>query len=126
MSAKTLELTSPLKVNGEDLTKLQYDTSAITINDLGEVEAERVKAVGKGQPMATVAQADFLYQILLGMKAIIKCNPQIDFEDLKRIKGYDLTLIAKIGINFFLPPAAQEQNSSEEQQEGTQENSTVQ
>ena len=60
------------------------------------------------------------------MMAIIKCNPQIAFEDLKRIKGYDLTRISLIGTRFFVPPDIQEQKNSEEPQEVIQESSTVQ
>lgn len=127
MSKEKLLLTTPLKVNGVDLTELEYDYSEININDLAEIENERNKAIGKNPALNTkIAQNDFFYHIFIGMMAIIKCNPQISFEDLKRIKGYDLTRISMIGMRFFVPPDFQEQKSSEEPQEVIQESSTVQ
>lgn len=127
MSKEKLLLTTPLKVNGVDLTELEYDYSEININDLAEIENERNKAIGKNPALNTkIAQNDFFYHIFIGMMAIIKCNPQIAFEDLKRIKGYDLTRISMIGMRFFVPPDFQEQKNSEEPQEVIQESSTVQ
>lgn len=127
MSKEKLLLTTPLKVNGVDLTELEYDYSEININDLAEIENERNKAIGKNPALNTkIAQNDFFYHIFIGMMAIIKCNPQIAFEDLKRIKGYDLTRISMIGMRFFVPPDFREQKNSEEPQEVIQESSTVQ
>lgn len=126
MSKEILELQVPLKVNGEDLTKLEYDIESISINDLAEIENERAKSLGKNAvPSIKPAQSDFVYHIFIGMRAIIKCNPQIDIEDLKRIKGYDLTQISLIGTRFFIPPASRELSSSEAPQEDTQESTIV-
>lgn len=72
-----------------------------------------------------VAQNDNLMHTLLGMHAIIKCNPKIDINDLKRVEGYDLCQMAMVGLRFFSRPAIQESNDSEKPQEDTQDNSTV-
>ena len=39
----TIQLTTPLKINGEDYTELTHDIGKITIEDLAEIERERGK-----------------------------------------------------------------------------------
>lgn len=127
MSREKLILNTPLKVNGEDLTELEYDIRAITINDLAQIEFERGAMLGaKGITVIRMPQNDYLMQTLIGMFAIIKCNPKIDINDLKRIEGYDLTQISTIGMRFFTPPEDPLPKNSEGQPEDIQENSIVQ
>lgn len=122
----TIQLTTPLKINGEDYTELTHDIGKITIEDLAEIERERNEMLGpKAGTIFRVAQNDNLMHTLLGMHAIIKCNPKIDINDLKRIEGYDLCQMAMVGLCFFSRPAIQESNDSEKPQEDTQDNSTV-
>lgn len=122
----TIQLTTPLKINGEDYTELTHDIGKITIEDLAEIERERNEMLGpKAGTIFRVAQNDNLMHTLLGMHAIIKCNPKIDINDLKRIEGYDLCQMAMVGLRFFSRPAIQESNDSEKPQEDTQDNSTV-
>lgn len=123
----TIQLTTPLKINGEDYTELTHDIGKITIEDLAEIERERNEMLGpKAGTIFRVAQNDNLMHTLLGMHAIIKCNPKIDINDLKRLEGYDLCQLAMVGLRFFSKPAIQESNDSEKPQEDTQDNSTVQ
>lgn len=123
----TIQLTTPLKINGEDYTELTHDIGKITIEDLAEIERERNEMLGpKAGTIFRVAQNDNLMHTLLGMHAIIKCNPKIDINDLKRVEGYDLCQMAMVGLRFFSRPAIQESNDSEKPQEDTQDNSTVQ
>lgn len=123
----TIQLTTPLKINGEDYTELTHDIGKITIEDLAEIERERNEMLGpKAGTIFRVAQNDNLMHTLLGMHAIIKCNPKIDINDLKRLEGYDLCQMAMVGLRFFSRPAIQESNDSEKPQEDTQDNSTVQ
>lgn len=123
----TIQLTTPLKINGEDYTELTHDIGKITIEDLAEIERERNEMLGpKAGTIFRVAQNDNLMHALLGMHAIIKCNPKIDINDLKRLEGYDLCQLAMVGLRFFSRPAIQESNDSEKPQEDTQDNSTVQ
>lgn len=122
-----IKLTKPLKVNGVDLSELTYDISKISINDLADIEKERSKILGpQAGTIFRVAQNDNLMHTLLGMHAVIKCNPQIDINDLNRLEGYDLCQIALAGIRFFSKPASPESKNSEKQQEDTQGNSIVQ
>lgn len=122
----TIQLTTPLKINGEDYTELTHDIGKITIEDLAEIERERNEMLGpKAGTIFRVAQNDNLMHTLLGMHAIIKCNPKIDINDLKRIEGYDLCQMAMVGLRFFSRPAIQESNDSEKPQEDTQDSSTV-
>lgn len=122
----TIQLTTSLKINGEDYTELTHDIGKITIEDLAEIERERNEMLGpKAGTIFRVAQNDNLMHTLLGMHAIIKCNPKIDINDLKRIEGYDLCQMAMVGLRFFSRPAIQESNDSEKPQEDTQDNSTV-
>lgn len=122
----TIQLTTPLKINGEDYTELTHDIGKITIEDLAEIERERNEMLGpKAGTIFRVAQNDNLMHTLLGMHAIIKCNPKIDINDLKRVEGYDLCQMAMVGLRFFSRPAIQESNDSEKPQEDTQDNSTV-
>lgn len=125
--AGTIQLTTSLKVNGKDYTELKYDVGKITIEDLAEIEKERNEMLGsKAGAIFRVAQNDNLMHTLLGMHAIIKCNPEFDINDLKRLEGYDLYQMSTVGISFFSKPAIQESNDSEKPQEDTQDNSTVQ
>lgn len=126
MSEKII-LTTPLKVNGVDLTELEYDINAITVNDLAEIERERSQALGKsGAIVFRVAQNDFLMHVLIGMHAVMKCNPKIDINDLNRLQGYDLAQMSTVGMRFFSKPATPEQKPSEKQQEDIPNNSTAQ
>lgn len=122
-----ITLTSPLKVNGKDLTELTHDIGKITINDLAEIERERNKMLGpQAGTIFRVAQNDNLMHTLLGMHAVIKCNPEIDINDLLRLEGYDLCQMAMVGLRFFSKPATPDSKSSEKPQEDIQDNSIVQ
>ncbi len=127
MSKETIFLQKPLKVNGKDLTQLNYDIDEISIEHVSRAEAEKAKILGKNAVAGIkVAQTDLLLHLHLGFQAIMICQPEIDIEDLKRIKGYDLTQIAGIGTRFFIPPTSQHQENSEKSQEDTVKNITVQ
>lgn len=122
-----IQLTVPLKVNGTDLTELTYDTSLISIEDLAEIEKERSQKLGgQGGSVFRVLQNDTLMHALLGMHAVMKVNPQIDINDLNRLKGYDLYQMSLIGMRFFSKPATQESKDSEKPQEDMQDNTIVQ
>lgn len=122
-----IELTTPLKVNGKDFTELTHDIGKITIEDLADIERERNEMLGtRAGTIFRVAQNDNLMHTLLGMHAVIKCNPDFDINDLKRLQGYDLCQMAMVGLRFFSKPAIPESNDSEKPQEDTQDNSIAQ
>ena len=117
-------LVNPLKVNGKDLTTLSYDISKISINDLADIEKERSQMLGtQAGTIFRVMQNDNLMHTLLGMHAVIKCNPEIDINDLKRLEGYDLYQMSLIGMSFFSKPAIPDSSTSEKQQEDMPDNS---
>lgn len=127
MSKETIFLQKPLKVNGKDLTQLDYDIDAISIEHISRAEAEKAKVLGKNSVAGMkLAQTDLLLHMYLGFQAIMICQPEVDIEDLKRITGYDLTQIAGIGTRFFIPPTSRLQENSEKLQEDTAKNITVQ
>lgn len=122
-----ITLITPLKVNGVDRTEFKHDISKININDMADIEKERSKMLGsQAGTVFRVMQNDNLMHTLLGMHAIIKCNPEVDINDLMRIEGYDLYQITLIGMRFFSKPAIQDLKDSGKPQEDTQENITVQ
>ncbi|MBR1625597.1 MAG: hypothetical protein IJ681_00465 [Bacteroidales bacterium] len=127
MSKETLILQKPLKVNGEDLTELEYDLEAISIEHIARAEGEKTKLLGKNAAAGVkVAQADYLLHILIGEQAIIACNPKISTEDFKRVSGYDIVQIAAIGTRFFIPPTSPQEKPSEKSPVGIVVNSTAQ
>lgn len=127
MSKEILILSKPLKVNGKDLTQLNYDIDKISIENISRAEAEKAKMSGKN-PVAgmKLAQTDLLLHLHLGFQAIMICHPEIDIEDLKRITGYDLTQISAIGTRFFIPPTTQPDEALENSQEPTVVSSVAQ
>lgn len=127
MSKETIILTKPLKVNGKEMSQLNYDIEKISIEHISRAEGEKAKMLGKNAIAGMkVAQTDLLLHLHLGFQAIIICHPEIDVEDLKRITGYDLTQISAIGTRFFIPPTSQNRENSEELLETTAVSSTVQ
>lgn len=90
MSKETIILTKPLKVNGKEMSQLNYDIEKISIEHISRAEGEKAKMLGKNAIAGMkVAQTDLLLHLHLGFQAIIICHPEIDVEDLKRITGYD-------------------------------------
>lgn len=127
MTSGVIELTTALKINGQDFKELTYDLGKISIYDLAEIEKERVQILGpKAGSVFRVMQNDPLIHFLLGAHAIIKCNPSIDINDLNRLVGFDLCQLTTIGMRFFSRPAAQDSSNSEKQPEDIQDNSIVQ
>ncbi|MDE7425577.1 MAG: early nodulin 20 (N-20) [Lachnospiraceae bacterium] len=130
---ETLKLVKPLKINGTERTKLDYDIEEITGEQFDEADTRAAaKTVELGRYKMTIAETDNTFQKYLGMMAIIAVNPEIDIADLERIKGVDLMNVMRIGRNFTKGTAEEEEkmeevseeNSSEELTEHTQESTT--
>lgn len=127
MSIETLELTTPLLVNGEERKLLTYDISQLTINHVSRAQVLKQKIAGAAAAaVPQVAQTDMALHICLGMQAVIAVNKDISEEDLMRLKGFDLNQLGNIGLHFFIPPASETLPTSETQQEVTQESSIAQ
>lgn len=126
MSVEKITLRKPLYINGEARKELTYDIEEISSYDLTKAQGLKSRIGGKDiAGTITLAQADYPYQICLGIYAIIAVNPDISEDDLLRLKGYDLTKLANIGQHFFIEPQEQALATSNEPQEDTQNTITA-
>lgn len=106
---KILKLSNPIKINGEEVAELTYDVDEITCEAFIEAEARKFNAVRKQGFNAPTIEFDYSMQLELGYAAILAVNPKIDYNDLTRIKGRDIIAISKIGRNFTMLSAAEEE-----------------
>ena len=126
----TVKLFNPVMINGKEVKEFTYDIETITIDQFQEAERRAAFAAAKEQMVVI----DFLesngsFLAWIGFFAILNVNPDVDIEDLKRIKGRDMMSIYKIGRNFIKASAPDEEEeetdlpeeSSEEPAEATQE-----
>ena len=122
MSIEKITLTKPLLVNGKYLKELTYDIDELTEELMAEAEAITAKIRAKKDMVGTfiIPQIDGTYHRNIAKQAIIAVNPEISLEDLARIKGRDLSKLAKVGQRFFIEQEEQAQAMSDEQQEDTQ------
>ena len=100
MSKNIIKLDSPIKVNGNNVSALTYDYFEIT-NDLYLEAAMRSSRVGNTVNSAAVREMNEALIFSLGKAAVIAVNPQISWEDLEQIKGFDLLRVANVG-RFFI------------------------
>lgn len=113
----TLKLTTPIKVNGKELSELHYDASKITAQQFSEACA-RSSAIDKNKSFSfKMRENDYSLHMYLGMMAIIAVNHEIDITDLETLSGFDVLAVADIGMLFTLrrSAATSEENNSDEQ-----------
>jgi hypothetical protein len=115
---KEIKLINPLLVNGVERKVLTYDTREVGIKQIAQAEACKTRLSGSAS--VSLAQADYLLHICIGMQAVIALNPDISESDLLRLKGYDVAQLAMAGQSFFLPTALSQESNSEKPQEDTQ------
>lgn len=129
MAKKIMKLTNPIKVNNVELTELSYDYTEIT-NDLYLEAAMRSSRINNTMNTAAVREMNEALGLCLGKAAIIAANPSITWEDLDRIKGFDLLDVSNIGRFFItrrqedLTPAASEKQSGDTASDSTQVSET--
>ena len=92
-------LNKPLKINGQEIKELTYDTGEITVDQFCEAEARKTTVIGN-KISATARELDNAFHLYIGFMAIIAVNQHIDVTDLERLKGFDLIKIANIGRIF--------------------------
>lgn len=115
-----IELRKPLKIgSGATLTELKYDDDEIDC-ELYEEACSKVHFSGN----MTLAEIDNSLHLNLGCAAVIAVNHDIDWTDLKSIKGHDLIELTKIGRNFTLGVDMSDLDDSEEPSETTDEPTT--
>lgn len=127
MSKEVLNLSSPIKVNGEIIKKFEYDVQRLTVNDILTANKNKLRALGNVDTSQKVAELDADLHFYVGMQAIIKLNPSVDVSDLNNLSGCDAYKLMQIGRSFFRVDSLEEElNTSEEQSVPTQEDITVQ
>ncbi len=119
----TIKLENPIMINGESISELKYDFSKITVEDYGNAEAAKARALGSnGAMIQKVAQLDSTLHLYLAIAAIIAVNRSYTYLDLSKISGFDVTKLMKAGQAFFTGQRveASEEKSSENSHENTQ------
>lgn len=120
---KTLVLDNPIKINGEEVKELTYDANEISAKQFSEACSRAAGSLGsrEGFSPVTLRENDYSLHLYLGFMSIIAVNPKIDINDLERVKGFDVSKIADIGLLFTLrtSEAASEGNNSDVQLENT-------
>jgi len=124
---ETLVLNNPIEINGKTVKELTYDIDEISGDLFAEADAKKMVASGsKNGNLSGAAEIDYSFQLYLGYAAIIAVNPEIDWSDLKRVKGADLMKIMRIGRAFIVGSGASQEEDSEEPTETMEEPSTPQ
>ena len=124
----TLHLIQPIDINGKKVAELPYDTDAITSTLFAEADSRKMKAAhATAGNLSGAVELDYSFHLYLGFAAIIAANSAIDFNDLERIKGYDVMEVMNVGRNFIMRRDADSQEEdSIEQSETTPDVSTTQ
>lgn len=99
-----LVLDTPILIDNKEVSELSYDGKSITIALYMEACARSAAATFSGGGTANamrVKEVDYNLHVYLGMAAVIAVNPDYSFEDLERVKGFDILDLANIG-SFFI------------------------
>ena len=115
-----LKLLHPIKINGKEVKELTYDANEITSEAFIAAEARKFRAAGRQGVTAGALEMDYSMHLQLGFAAIVAVNPEIDYNDLSRLKGADVAAVVRIGRNFIMPSAVEE--STDDSQENTSGN----
>ena len=117
----TLTLKKPLTINGKKVKELTYDFEEID----GELWDEAVQRSNRSDRNYNIAMYDYIFHKNLFYAAVIAVNPDISWEDLDRITGFDIQNVANTGL-FFITNASEESDreTSEDDTENTAKHST--
>ncbi len=115
-----LKLLNAIKINGKDIKELNYDVNEITSEAFIAAEARKFKATGRQGVTAGALEMDYSMHLQLGFAAIVAVNPEIDYNDLFRLKGADVAAVVRIGRNFIMPSAVEK--STDDSPESRSEN----
>ena len=89
----TLELKKTAKINGEDVTKIEYDLDNLT----GEDIANAIKMLAKNNIIVTLTETDSNYHA-----AIFAIAAGVDYLDIKRLGAKDYVKACNTVRDFFL------------------------
>lgn len=122
---KTLKLDNPIMINGKEVGELTYDANEINVALFSEAVARHKMSCGsKNVYVAPAVEFDFGLHPYIGFAAIIALNPDVSFNDLERLKGWDLLNVSEVGRNFLLKSEVSDANNSGEPSATTPEPST--
>lgn len=116
MAKNILALDTPIKINGKDVSELSYDGQEITVDLYMTACAKAAAATaagGAGAATMKIKEVDYNLHLYIGMAAIIAVNPEIDWADLERIKGFDILDIANIGSFFTMRKSVEPSDRSD-------------
>lgn len=121
----TIKLTNPVLIDGKSRSEFECDPEEITVDQFDKIEA--LCAAGRKPNELVMAEFDSTRHRYVAMMAIVAVNPDVDIEDLRRIKGVkDLEGLRDIGRNFTLGISEDElqENDSENMSEIIADTST--
>lgn len=122
---KKITLDMPIMINGVQRKEFNYDAEEITTEMFIEC-CQRASANSKFKVNLTQKENDYVLHMYLGMAAVIAVNPEISFEDLERVKGFDTLKFTDVGWLFILRQSGEHstENNSDAPSENTAEFST--
>ena len=122
---QVIHLKNAIKINNQDVTEISYDANEITAQLYAEADAKKkIDAGVKNVTFSPSAELDFGLHLYMGFAAAIAVNPSYTFEDLARVKGYDINHFVDIGQRFLLKLGTSQEENSGEQSETTAQPST--
>lgn len=123
---QTLKLRNPIMINGTSYKELKYDMDGINAALFAKADSLRQQNMDLSKPTATLGiEFDYQMHLYLGFAAIVAANDnQVDWMDLERLHGIDITRVVGIGRNFTLGQDASAPNSSDDSSENTPEPTT--
>lgn len=122
---ESIELFKPIEINGKKIKKLSYDIDEISFALQVKAEAEAKKEMQKNGVYVGNQEFDYAYHTCLGMAAIIAVNPEIDWMDLKRIKGRDVNKLTVIGRTYFFGSEEPDASTSDDAPDSTPSGTTL-
>lgn len=121
-----LILDNSIMINGKPVSELSYDAQEITVELFVQACTKAAGNVTNGAGLMKIKETDYAVHLYLGMAAVIAVNPEIDFTDLERVKGFDLLDLSNIGSFFTYRKsvAPSEESDAESLSEATADTST--
>ncbi|MEA5135706.1 MAG: hypothetical protein VB035_06160 [Candidatus Fimivivens sp.] len=98
-NTKTLKLTKPIHVNGDELKEIPYCFEEMTARDRLQISIEMA---AEGIPLTAVEEFDNSYHLFLFAKAAeIASNKKITSADILRISAKDAKTAGALARDFF-------------------------
>lgn len=104
---KTIKLINALKVGGQDVKELPFDTSTFGTAQLAR--ANRMAAEMNNGVFVPAQETDYSYHMAIAQIIVeTSSKGEISTEDLKRIQGPDLFTLQRAGRDFLLESVSQD------------------